>query len=106
MNFMKKLIAIFTVLSLISCKKEVQTFSKNITIIQDTVQNLKIKNIKEKDEFSKLVKQKLENHQLPVSDDIWAGIEQKMSAPAPQKRRIVPWYWFAGAAAAAPAAGR
>ena len=46
---MKKLIAIFTVLSLISCKKEVQTFSKNITIIQDTVQNLKIKNIKEKD---------------------------------------------------------
>ena len=49
MNFMKKLIAIFTVLSLISCKKEVQTFSKNITIIQDTVQNLKIKNIKEKD---------------------------------------------------------
>lgn len=59
------------------------------------------KNMKEKDEFSKLVKQKLENHQLPVSDDIWAGIEQKMSAPAPQKRRIVPWYWFAGAAAAA-----
>ena len=49
MNFMKKLIAIFTVLSLISCKKEVQTFSKNITIIQDSVQNLKIKNIKEKD---------------------------------------------------------
>ena len=49
MDFMKKLIAIFTVLSLISCKKEVQTFSKNITIIQDTVQNLKIKNIKEKD---------------------------------------------------------
>lgn len=46
---MKKLIAILTFLSLISCKKEFQTFSKNITIIQDTVQNLKIKNIKEKD---------------------------------------------------------
>ena len=53
------------------------------------------------DDFSKLVKQKLENHQLPVTDDIWAGIEQKMAVPAPQKRRIAPWYWIAGAAAAA-----
>lgn len=51
------------------------------------------------DDFSKLVKNKLENHQLPVSDDIWAGIEQKM---APQrKRRITPLYWIAGAAAVA-----
>lgn len=46
---MKKLITILIFLSLVSCKKEFQTFSKNITIIQDTVQNLKIKNIKEKD---------------------------------------------------------
>ena len=58
------------------------------------------KNMEKMDDFSKLVKQKLENHQLPVTDDIWAGIEQKMAVPAPQKRRIAPWYWIAGAAAA------
>ena len=49
---MKKLIAILVVLTLISCKKENQTFSRNIKIVQDSVRSLKIKNIKEKDYVS------------------------------------------------------
>lgn len=48
MNFMKKLIAILVVLTLISCKKENQTFSKNIKIEQVLMKKLR-KNIKEKD---------------------------------------------------------
>lgn len=60
-------------------------------------------NINKTDDFSKLVKQKLENHQLPVSDDIWAGIEQKIKAPKPAKHRIAPWYWVASGVAAAVA---
>lgn len=59
------------------------------------------KNIDKLDDFSKLVKQKLENHQLPMSDDIWTGIEQKLNTPKPTKRRIVPWYWISGGIAAA-----
>lgn len=45
---MKKLIAILVVLTLISCKKENQTFSKNIKIEQVLMKKLR-KNIKEKD---------------------------------------------------------
>jgi len=52
MNFMKKLIVILVVLTLISCEKENQTFSRNIKIVQDSVRSLKIKNIKEKDYVS------------------------------------------------------
>ncbi len=37
------------VLSLVSCRKGTQRFSKNITIIQDSIQNFKIRNIREKD---------------------------------------------------------
>lgn len=54
------------------------------------------------DHFSRLVKQKLENHQIPVSDDMWAGIEQKL-AEKPKQRRLTPWYWLAGGVAAAVA---
>ena len=50
------------------------------------------------DEFSQLVRQKLENHQLPVSEDVWKGIEQQL-APA-SKRRVGVWYWIAGGVAA------
>ena len=48
MNFMKKLIAIFVVLSLVSCGKGNHTFSTNIEIEQGPVKKL-MKNIKEKD---------------------------------------------------------
>ena len=58
------------------------------------------KNINKLDDFSNLIKQKLENHQLPVSDDIWAGIERKIAKP---RRRINPWYWAVSGVAAVTA---
>ncbi len=63
----------------------------------------KNQHINKDDHFSQLVKQKLENHQLPAPDDIWAGIEQKL-AEKPQQRRLSPWYWLAGGVAAAAVA--
>ena len=52
----------------------------------------------EHDTFSQWARQQLENHQLPVDESLWQGIEQKL-APAP-KRRIPVWYWLAGGVAA------
>lgn len=46
---MKKLITLLGFLTLISCNEENQTFSKNIKIIQDSTNIIKIKNLKEKD---------------------------------------------------------
>ena len=57
-----------------------------------------IKHTDEKDVFSTLIKEKLENHQLPVDESIWNAIEQKMT---PRRRIITPvWYWISGAAVA------
>ena len=56
------------------------------------------KNIDEKDAFSQLIKEKLKNHQLPIDESIWKGIEQRM---APSRKRIIPlWYWISGSVAA------
>ena len=56
-----------------------------------------IKHTDEKDVFSTLIKEKLENHQLPVDESIWNAIEQKMT---PRRRIITPvWYWISAAAA-------
>ncbi len=56
----------------------------------------------QQDEFSRLVKEKLENHQIPVDESIWKGIEQKM-APSPGRFAVPVWYWIPGAAVAAVA---
>ena len=54
----------------------------------------------EKDLFSELIQKKLENHQMPVDESIWKGIEQRM---APSRKRLIPpaWYWISGSVAAA-----
>ncbi len=58
----------------------------------------KNKHTNDHDAFSQWAKQQLENHQLPVDDEIWKGIEKKL-APAP-KRSVPFWYWLAGGVAA------
>lgn len=50
------------------------------------------------DDFSRLVKQKLDSHRIPVDADSWAEIEQRLQ-PRGQSRRQRLW-WMAGAAAA------
>lgn len=50
------------------------------------------------DDFSRLVKQKLDGHRIPVDADSWAEIEQRLQ-PRGQSRRQRLW-WMAGAAAA------
>lgn len=62
----------------------------------------KKKHIDKDEEFNKLVRQKLENHQLPVPDDIWAALEQKL-AGKPHKSHPAAWYWLACGVAAAMA---
>lgn len=57
-------------------------------------------NIDKDEVFSKLIKDKLENHPMPVPDDIWAGIEQQLTEE-PKKRRPALWYWLTGGVAAA-----
>lgn len=43
--------------------------------------------------FDKIIKQKLENHQIPVDADIWAGIEAGLQQK--KKNKIIPfWWWF------------
>jgi len=58
----------------------------------------KNKHSSDKDSFSQWAKQQLDNHQLPVDDEIWKGIENQLS-PAP-KRTVPFWYWLAGGVAA------
>lgn len=48
------------------------------------------------DDFSRLVKQKLEGHRIPVDADSWTEIEQRLK---PRKKHKTLW-WMAGAAAA------
>jgi hypothetical protein len=59
----------------------------------------KINNIDKPDVFSELVRQKLENHQLPVDAESWNKIEERLK---PNKKRIIPfWLWLSGEAAVA-----
>lgn len=44
------------------------------------------------DVFSKIIKGKLENHQLPVDADCWKEIEVRMETP--KKRKIAWWFWI------------
>ena len=56
--------------------------------------------IDEKDVFSQLIKEKLENHPFPVDESVWKGIEQKMAQS--RKRAVIPvWYWISGSVAIA-----
>lgn len=44
----------------------------------------------EKDDFGLLMKQRLENAQIPVDENLWAGIEQRL----PKKNKTVPFWWW------------
>lgn len=57
--------------------------------------------IDENDLFSELVKNKLENHQMPVDESLWAGIEQQLAAvQTKRKRPVAYWQWIASGVAA------
>ena len=47
----------------------------------------------ESDNFSQLIKSKLEGHQLQVDDNCWAEIEERLSANKP-KRAVPLWMWI------------
>jgi hypothetical protein len=52
------------------------------------------------DMFVDALKQKLENHQLQVDEDVWAGIAARMDGG--KRKRLIPfWWWFSGGAAVA-----
>ena len=47
-------------------------------------------NTNKPDAFSELMKQKLENHQLPVDLNDWSAIEKRLNKKG--KRKIIPWW--------------
>ena len=49
------------------------------------------------DDFSKLIKQRLEDHRMPVDEDSWNAIEQRIK---PVNNRRTMWWTIAGAAVA------
>ena len=51
-----------------------------------------------KDEFSELVKQKLENYSVPVDEQCWAEIEQRLK---PKRTKMPVWTWLSVASVAA-----
>jgi hypothetical protein len=55
-------------------------------IMQDNINNNK------PDAFSELMKQKLENHQLPVDLNDWSAIEKRLNKKG--KRKIIPWWMW------------
>lgn len=58
-------------------------------------------------DFNQRIRQKLENHRLPVDEALWLAIEHRMTAsgtPPPPKRAILPYYWLIGGGAAAAVA--
>ena len=56
-------------------------------------------NKNERDAFSDFIRQKLDNHQLPVDDTIWDEIKAHLTT---SKRKILPfWLWLSGTAAVA-----
>jgi len=53
----------------------------------------------ERDTFSESVRQKLENHQMPVDVSDWDKIEERLKT---KRKRIIPfWFWLSGGAAVA-----
>jgi len=50
----------------------------------------KINNIDQLDDFSKIIREKLENHQLSVDVNGWDSIEKRIKP----KRKIVPWWMW------------
>ena len=50
----------------------------------------KIKKTDQLDDFSKIIREKLENHQLPVDVNGWEAIEKRMKP----KRKIAPWWMW------------
>ncbi|MGC3977272.1 MAG: outer membrane beta-barrel protein [Paludibacteraceae bacterium] len=55
-------------------------------------------NIQHKDIFGEVIKNKLENYQMPLDKDIWEGIEKRIT---PKKQRFISgWYWLTGGVAA------
>jgi hypothetical protein len=55
-------------------------------IMQDNINNNK------PDAFSEMMKQKLENHQLPVDLNDWNAIEKRLNKKG--KRKIIPWWMW------------
>lgn len=55
-------------------------------IMQDNINN------NNPDAFSELMKQKLENHQLPVDLNDWSAIEKRLNKKG--KRKIIPWWMW------------
>jgi len=49
-------------------------------------------NTNKPDAFSELMKQKLENHQLPVDLNDWSAIEKRLNKKG--KRKIIPWWMW------------
>lgn len=49
-------------------------------------------NTNKPDAFSELMKQKLENHQLPVDLNDWSAIEKRLNKK--DKRKIIPWWMW------------
>ena len=54
--------------------------------MQDNINNNK------PDAFSEMMKQKLENHQLPVDLNDWSAIEKRLNKKG--KRKIIPWWMW------------
>jgi hypothetical protein len=50
-----------------------------------------------KDNFDNIIKRKLENYSLPVEDDCWNEIEERLN---PKSKKIILWPWISGAVAA------
>jgi len=55
-------------------------------IMQDNINNNK------PDAFNEMMKQKLENHQLPVDLNDWSAIEKRLNKKG--KRKIIPWWMW------------
>ena len=56
------------------------------------------KHINSKDEFSELVKQKLDNYSVPVDEQCWTEIEQRLK---PKRKRLPVGFWLSTASVAA-----
>ena len=61
--------------------------------MQDNINNNK------PDAFSEMMKQKLENHQLPVDLNDWSAIEKRLNKKG--KRKIIPWWMWLSMGSAA-----
>jgi hypothetical protein len=56
-------------------------------------------NKNEQDVFNDNIRQKLENHRLPVDATLWEEIKARLES---KKRKVIPfWYWLSGGAAVA-----